>query len=105
MSTCRVCGENDHLASKCSELFPPSNEMYTGPGCGADEDDHDHDAIILSYGKMQHGQNNLMDGAFLSKLQELGFFLYTFPSKLSNVVELGEQIQDVQEHLYTEFDE
>ena len=86
MSTCRVCGEQGHLAAVCDELYCPPDTIYTGPGCGADEDDHDHDMLTLIDETMQNEQDNSQDDAILSKPPMQTFAPYMFPSKLSNGV-------------------
>ena len=83
MSSCMVCGENGHKSSKCSELFPPSNEIYTGPGCGADDHDHDDESFLI-YDAQLKKQVYSKDDGFLSKLPMLVLYLCTFPNTLSN---------------------
>jgi hypothetical protein len=80
-----VCGENGHKASKCSELFPPPDELYTGPGCGADDHDHDDESFI-TYEMQVKTQVYSKDDVLLSKLSMLVSYLYTFPNTLSNAV-------------------
>jgi hypothetical protein len=85
MSSCKVCGEAGHKSSKCSELGPPPEGMYTGEGCGAD-DDHDHDRAIVTCGRMLLGQNGSMDDEIQSKRQGLVWMVGVFPNILSNGV-------------------
>jgi hypothetical protein len=84
MSSCKICGEAGHFASKCKELGIPPDELYTGPGAERGSEEEDSSAV---YERMRLVQSGLLDDEILSTPQELVLSLSGFPSTLSNEVE------------------
>ena len=53
---CSICGDSDHIASRCKELAPPPDGFYKpAPGTTHNEDE-DEDTISSSY-NLQKRQN------------------------------------------------
>jgi len=73
MSVCKICGETGHSASRCSELAPSPDGMYTGPGSEGGEEESISVLIqtMKRIERMQHVQDGSTGGEILTRLQEL----------------------------------
>ena len=75
MSVCKICGETGHSASRCSELVPSPDGMYTGPGSEGGGEEEDSISVLMktmgAIEMMQHVQDGSRGGEILPRLQVL----------------------------------